>query len=749
MYLAATRREFGGVKFGVRGGRRRCRKCGQDLTCEHKYARCAVTQRVWGVMLKWWERATSERLDPKDEWVTLWGARWADDGDHPREEVFRVMHACVVTAIHQDGGGVDTGRSQTQVMNAIVARARTLMQQVAQARRQESPRAFEAEWAGIAKEGAAQVRILWEIGDEGSDDELPPVEIYTDGSAGAGKAGYGFVVVRDGTEVACESGPVRYGARTNNVGEMLGIQKAVEWATAAKVSVTIRYDSKYAEAHARGRSRVRKNAEQVSALRGAVRAAKGVIKVGWKHVKGHSGDAWNDRADALAKQGAEQCSGTGGQTRRSLGDPPPGRGEGRTWGEGAPRGGAPASGGRVRWVTGTPTEADRIKLSRTRHGCLNTVATRYKDISRAEISRLRAKCIQRIRKDVAAGVTTTREAAGAMARLESVRRELAVASVRRRERADRRAPRITREVWCEMNATTLEILAETDGVNPVVAAAASADLRDGQRMEGDGIRVVRAYTFAPQGRDLYEAGHITGCREMAVGGDPFKWDKQSRRLAFLMMGAECDDRACYPRARMAMTEVGRRETRVFLTHRERILEAVGKYLFAEVPDPEERRARAKAITSAYDMDSALDAWARTYGNPHGRTLRGHTVALRGGGVFSMEAYRRAQASGTAWMESRLTSMVDFIRAGRRPGSREYKKAGRTAKSYVLQEAEATARNAKVAWCYANGLRVTDLQHDGIMVAGIQPGSELDVAAGMEAAAKAACGFDVGVDIKQC
>ena len=79
----------------------------------------------------------------------------------------------------------------------------------------------------------------------------------------------------------------------------------------------------------------------------------------------------------------------------------------------------------------------------------------------------------------------------------------------------------------------------------------------------------------------------------------------------------------------------------------------------------------------------------------------------------------------------------------------YKKAGRTAKSYILQEAEATARNAKVAWCHANGLRVTDLQHDGIMVAGIEPGSELDVTAGMEAAATAACGFGVGVDIKQC
>ena len=154
----------------------------------------------------------------------------------------------------------------------------------------------------------------------------------------------------------------------------------------------------------------------------------------------------------------------------------------------------------------------------------------------------------------------------------------------------------------------------------------------------------------------------------------------------------------------------------------------------------------KAITSAYDMDSALDAWARTYGNPHGRTLRGHTVALRGGGVFSMEAYRRAQANGTAWMESRLTSMVDFIRAGRRPGSREYKKAGRTAKSYILQEAEATARNAKVAWCHANGLRVTDLQHDGIMV-GELPGHLTceHVTHALSRAASDACGYHVVVE----
>ena len=75
-----------------------------------------------------------------------------------------------------------------------------------------------------------------------------------------------------------------------NVGEMLGIQKAVEWATAAKVSVTIQYDSKYAEAHARGRSRVRKNAEQVSARtpRGGESGERGHHD----RVEAHEGAQW-------------------------------------------------------------------------------------------------------------------------------------------------------------------------------------------------------------------------------------------------------------------------------------------------------------------------------------------------------------------------------------------------------------------------------------------------------------------------
>ena len=52
-------------------------------------------------------------------------------------------------------------------------------------------------------------------------------------------------------------------------------------------------------------------------------------------------------------------------------------------------------------------------------------------------------------------------------------------------------------------------------------------------------------------------GTFMGCRETAVGGDPFKWNKQDRRMAFQGVGGEYDDMVAFPRARMAMMEAGR------------------------------------------------------------------------------------------------------------------------------------------------------------------------------------------------
>jgi hypothetical protein len=157
-------------------------------------------------------------------------------------------------------------------------------------------------------------------------------------------------------------------------------------------------------------------------------------------------------------------------------------------------------------------------------------------------------------------------------------------------------------VWCSMNANVLEALAEGEGVNPEVARTAASDLRKGERTEGDVVRGVRGYAFAPLGRDMYEAGHLMGCRETAVGGDPFKWGKADRRMAFQGVGGEYDDMAAFPRARMAMMEAGRAQTRVFLAHKEVILDGIGEHLWAEVRERSERQARAKGVTSAFDMD---------------------------------------------------------------------------------------------------------------------------------------------------
>ena len=98
-------------------------------------------------------------------------------------------------------------------------------------RRQTNPTGFGVEWAGVAEVVGTGVRVLWESGD-GARSPLPEVEVYTDGSAALGKAGWGMVVVKDGVEVEAMSGPIEVGERTNNVAELMGVQRAVEWAVA-------------------------------------------------------------------------------------------------------------------------------------------------------------------------------------------------------------------------------------------------------------------------------------------------------------------------------------------------------------------------------------------------------------------------------------------------------------------------------------------------------------------------------------
>ena len=77
------------------------------------------------------------------------------------------------------------------------------------------------------------------------------------------------------------------------------------------------------------------------------------------------------------------------------------------------------------------------------------------------------------------------------------------------------------------------------------------------------------------------------------------------------------------------------------------------------------------------------------------------------------------------------------------------KVDRTLKSYLLQEAEATSREAKIRWCEERGLAVTSLQHDGIFISNLADGMSLgDTEDELSRVATEACGFEVVVKGKK-
>jgi hypothetical protein len=202
-----------------------------------------------------------------------------------------------------------------------------------------------------------------------------------------------------------------------------------------------------------------------------------------------------------------------------------------------------------------------------------------------------------------------------------------------------------------------------------------------------------------------------------------------------------DDSAAYARIRAAMVPEGRETTETFLTHREEIFAAFGSHLWPD-EEPAVRRKRMKATTNAYDMDAGAGIWERRFGNPRGRTLRGVTKTLSDGTKFSMEAYQKAQEGSTDWL---------WIQAGgalrsfmKRSYQQDERKRRLRWKSYVLQEAEACAREAKMAWATREGIRVMNLQHDGIVTGSLGGRQSQEVARGMQEAASHASGHEVQV-----
>ena len=175
------------------------------------------------------------------------------------------------------------------------------------------------------------------------------------------------------------------------------------------------------------------------------------------------------------------------------------------------------------------------------------------------------------------------------------------------------------------------------------------------------------------------------------------------------LGWDYDDKAAFQAARLAMVPVGQVEIRALLTDREEIMRTYGAYLFAEIPDERERRKRMKGIINGFDMGSGLEAWAKQWGNPHDRRLRDHSITLQSGQRYDICQYWRAQGTTQAWVEAQAARMTQFVRNGMTKHEvAKHKRPVMRVLSYLLQEAEAVSRNAKIEWCDANGIQVLNL-----------------------------------------
>lgn len=156
------------------------------------------------------------------------------------------------------------------------------------------------------------------------EDRSSGLVIYTDGACepNPGIGGWAFVAYLDGKEIHSSSGgdPVT----TNNIMEMTGVMKAIEWlaSSSSRQFATIYSDSQYVVKgcntwrfgwKAKGWRRVVdrrrktlepiKNAELWKELDALLQGAP--VKIEW--VKGHAGIAGNERADQLSLAGRQDA----------------------------------------------------------------------------------------------------------------------------------------------------------------------------------------------------------------------------------------------------------------------------------------------------------------------------------------------------------------------------------------------------------------------------------------------------------
>lgn len=133
-----------------------------------------------------------------------------------------------------------------------------------------------------------------------------PLRAFADGSYLCGKVGFGAVIEQNNEIIFEIFGGVKnpeYITARQVAGELFAVGKILQWCGANNVSeIDIFYDYAGIEAWATGKWKTLQPLTQNYAH--FVRSCG--ISVRWHKVAAHSGNKWNDYADALAKRGATE-----------------------------------------------------------------------------------------------------------------------------------------------------------------------------------------------------------------------------------------------------------------------------------------------------------------------------------------------------------------------------------------------------------------------------------------------------------
>ena len=125
---------------------------------------------------------------------------------------------------------------------------------------------------------------------------------YVDGSCLGQRVGYGAVVLRGGEVIAELAGPVEGAATRQVAGEMQAVLEVLAWCRIQAVEAIVifhDYDGLAKWVTGAWQARHETTQDYVAQVR------QSGVRVVWRKVAAHTGDEWNERADVLAKEGAQ------------------------------------------------------------------------------------------------------------------------------------------------------------------------------------------------------------------------------------------------------------------------------------------------------------------------------------------------------------------------------------------------------------------------------------------------------------